>query len=360
MKKRLYIITFCYLVLFPIVVSAKVVPNLYQGQVPVTSRASDQLDAAMQQAFAQVLIKVSGSSQVTSNATISAQLPNASDYAQQYSYVQTPLLGAQRVSDPDATQLSLQATFDSTQVRELLQQANQPMLGRDRPLLLVWLAVDNGQTQQLLNMNNQDTAVAVLQDSAQIRGVPLTWPAVPDATASAAANQVSFNDVWQLNADKLQQLSQPYNPNAIVVVRLTNANNLWSGQWTLLLDGQQSSWQSSNADETLSIQQGMDQVIDAITQHFAVQDAAEQTQVTVTINNISTLSSYAKASNYLRQLTPVSSVMVKEVNADAVQFLVTLNGSQDNLAAAMKLDNKALPVDASDSDIQSSLNYQWQ
>lgn len=360
MKKRLYLITFCCLVLFPILASAKVVSNLYQGQVPVMSRASDQLDAAMQQAFTQVLIKVSGNSQIASNSTISAQIPNASDYAQQYSYVQAPLLGAARVSNPDATQLSLQAVFDNTQIRQLLQQANQPMLGRDRPVLLVWLAVDDGQTQQLLNMNNSNTAVAVVQDSAQIRGIPLMWPAVGDASAAASANQVSFSDVWQLNTDKLQQLSQAYNPNAILVARLANANNVWTGQWTLLLDGQQTNWQTSNADETLTLQQGMDQVVDAITQHFAVQQASEQTQVTVTINNLSSLSSYARASNYLRQLTPVSAVMVKQVNADAVQFLVTLNGSQDSLVAAMKLDNKTLPVDASDSDIQSSLNYQWQ
>lgn len=363
MKKWTYHIIFLLAILVVAPAQAKIISDLYRVQVPVNSQGSGtERDQAIITAFQQVLIKISGNSQINSNATIIPALPNASNYMQQYSYVWAPLFGqAADTSGPKATRLALQVVFDSAQVKQLLQSANQLIWGRDRPLALLWLAVDQGQGPILLSDSSGDQAVVMLQQLAAQRGLPLVWPTLPDSTQPQASGAtLPVADIWQLNIDNIKTFSKSYNANLIVIVRLTQANGQWSSQWTAIVNDEPLTFQATGSDEMIVLQQGMDSVVDAVAQRYAVKDQVSKNQVTVTIYNLSTLENYSKAKTYLRQLTPVQHVEVLQIEPDAVQFQVTYDGSQNDLAAAIKLDNKLIPADSKDSDIKSTINYQWQ
>lgn len=389
MKRWLHNTIFCLMILVTMPVQAKIINDLYRAQIPVNDQSADLRDQAINQGFLQVLTKVSGNSQIQNNSSIALALADASNYMQQYSYVQTPLIGQAAMSNPDATRLTLQVVFDSQQISQLLKQANQPLWGKDRPAALVWVAIDNGSGHQILGLDSQDPTVSMLQQMARQRGLPLKWPAVPQAptatdtaqslpqvTAGANpqpapaqqlvtepvtfASAITADDIWQANVQNIQHFSSAYNANVIIISRLMDDAGHWNGQWTLLVNGEQLTWQSSGDDEWSTVQQGMNDVVDAIAQRFSVQSDAQKMMLTVTVTNLDSLGGYAKAEAYLKQLTPVQDVELLQIDADSAQFNVTYQGTQNDLLKAIQLDHRLIPIQLKDSDFQSTMNYQWQ
>lgn len=354
MKKFSYHIIICILSLAISSAEARVIANLYQVQVPVSSQGSMERDQAANTAFQQVLIKISGNSQVASNANIIPLLANANNYVEQYSYVQKPLYG--NASSTASGNLALQFVFDSEQIKELLKSADQPIWGRDRPLGLSWIVLDNGQAQQLLSASFTDPTVLMLQQLMTQRGLPMIMPTID----SSGALSLTAADVVQINMTNIEKASTVYKPNFIVVAHITQANNQWNGQWVLLINGAQQTWQSSAPDEFTMLQQGVNSVADAVAQRYAAQSGAQKSQTTITITNLTTLAAYAKAKSYLKQLIPVQTVEVLQVSPNAIQFQLTYDGSTDDLMATIKLDAKLAAVDSANDIFKSNITYQWQ
>ena len=67
--------------------AAEQVAKLYEGEVPVIGQNSEARATGIQQAFAQVLVKVSGDRGLLSNPQVDGLLRRASSYVQQYRYL---------------------------------------------------------------------------------------------------------------------------------------------------------------------------------------------------------------------------------------------------------------------------------
>src|ERR1700722_17064182 len=85
MKKTWLIVLFLLLLSTTKVFAVKI-NSLYQGEVPVHSQSLQDRQQATQEALAQVLIKVSGNSQVISNPRIKSRLRMAASLIQEYTY----------------------------------------------------------------------------------------------------------------------------------------------------------------------------------------------------------------------------------------------------------------------------------
>jgi hypothetical protein len=394
MKKFSYHTIFCLAILFAPLLQAKIVPNLYQVMVPVSSQAGQLRQQAIDDAFKQILIRVSGNSQIMQNSDIEAALKNANQYMQQYSYTQTPLTGTEADNNPGATRLVLQVVFDPAQIKQLLQQVAQPVWGRDRPTMLIWVVEGDSQNRHFVSLSTPDKTLQMIQQLAQQRGLPLVWPAVPEAQSqdtmakqpasqdnlssqasqagqqnnlsssnsdnAVSNNSISLDDVWQPNLENVQHFSQTYGADVIAIVRIFNNANQWDAQWTLIVNNEKLVWQSSDENEWTVVQQGITNIADALGQRFAVEGTKKNNQVTVTITNLTSLSDFVMAQKYLRQLTPVHTVELKQIDSDAAQFAIVYEGSQSDFVKAIQLDKKLMAVQPEDSEFNSTLNYQWQ
>ena len=109
------------------------VTSLYTAQVPFDQQRQDARADAYDAALRQVLTRVSGSELVGDPDLYEALFPDPAAYVVQFQ------------PGPNDT---LYVTFDGAAIEKTLREANQTVWGGDRPLTLVWLAVDWGQGER--------------------------------------------------------------------------------------------------------------------------------------------------------------------------------------------------------------------
>ncbi len=121
------------MLLLAIVVSpvwAVTVTSLYTAQVPLDQEEDDPRARAYEMALADVLLRVSGSELSADSEMLELLFPNPASYVVQFR--------------PGADD-TLWVSFDGDAVENALRQAGQTVWGSDRPLTLIWLAVDWGR-----------------------------------------------------------------------------------------------------------------------------------------------------------------------------------------------------------------------
>ena len=150
---------------------------------------------------------------------------------------------------------TLWVSFDGVTISARLRDAGIPVWGSDRPLTLVWLALDRGREgRQLVAAEAvapdpvetdtplvlapvEDPTVALraaLKESATRYGLPLMFPRLDETDLAA----VTPSDVWGGFDDIVVEASQRYRTSSILMGR-ANASNPDSIRWTWLFSGEQ-------------------------------------------------------------------------------------------------------------------------
>ena len=151
------------------------VPTLFTTEVPFDRTARNGRQRAYDRALNEVLLRVGGSSLVNDAATINQLFPDSSKYVVQFRQG-----GAN----------SLWVSFDGQAIERTLREAGQTVWGADRPLTVVWLAVDWGQGRREIVAaddpdNEQRDARSINRNArlrervlevAERRGLPLVFP----------------------------------------------------------------------------------------------------------------------------------------------------------------------------------------
>ncbi len=312
---------------------AVTVPHLYQASYPVASQQVSR-SSLFSKGLAEVLVKVSGNSQVVTLPPVKLATAQAGNYVDQYFY--------QKSSEPEQ-QLLLTMRFSEVAINQLLRANDQAIWGSDRPLTLVWLVVKNGTSLQLISSEEVDDSLAkVLMTDANARGFPLEWPMM-DLTDMQL---VSANDILQDNVLAVENASKRYLPNAILMVLLDKTNpTAISSDWTLLFQGQQQQWHAEGATVSEALQVGLNDVVDAIATKYAVKETpANQQAVELQVNHVNSIARFAEVNRYLAQLTGVAHVQVTNVQEGLITFKLQINSSLQALLAQIKLGKRLLPV----------------
>jgi len=305
-------------------VHAAVVAGLYEARVPVADQSLSQRNAASQQAFTAVLVKITGDR--AASGALATALGNPSQYVQQYRY--------EKVDADSATNtpagLVLWAKFDASVIAKALRGARAPLWGAERPRTLVWLALPD----RILASTDTSSLMQALTTAAQQRGIALVFPQmdVTDKSALAAADIAAFD------ADRIRQASLRYHADAILVGRIVPAGNQFAANWQWLAQDQPQSWQTPAGDEVLVAVDGVQIVADRFAARYAIApDAVDQDGVQLQVDGIDSLDAYAKVLSYLGTLTPVRAVHVERVAGGSVFYNLDIHGSLDNLGSAMVL-----------------------
>ena len=136
---------------------------LYQAAVPLKSTAEADRAAAFGEALKIAAVRASGRRDAGDAAAIAAAAADPTRYVQQYS---------------TTTDRMLKVGFDGRAMEQLLQQAGLPLWPSERPTTTVLLfvpAIAGGA--RAVTAAERPPERLEIERAAQVRGVPVTWPA---------------------------------------------------------------------------------------------------------------------------------------------------------------------------------------
>jgi uncharacterized protein len=308
--------------------------SLYSVQVPLEQGEADEHTTAYRKALTEVLVRVIGSTAEAESDEIALLFPNPSQFVSQY-----------RPGQDD----TLIVTMDGKAIERVLRQSGKNVWGTDRPLTLVWLAVDWGMGErEIVGADDQDPLVAAprpvdrnkilrerVQEVAMRRGVPVVFPIMD----TEDLENVGFGDIWGGFDEQLIEASARYEATSVLVGRI-RPDSLQPHRWTWHLDGQRLDWQGEPED-----------AIELLADSLAVRDGIRGDErpetIRLTISGIDSVISYGRVQRYLENLRVIDRLMVKTVSANRVVYEVDVQGDVQRLDKALASSSILVPVEPS-------------
>ncbi|MFT6901945.1 MAG: hypothetical protein ACJAXS_002152 [Colwellia sp.] len=342
------------------------VKNLYNAKIIVSSQSNSEQKRALKQAMGAVVLKVGGQQALLLNPTIKEGLRNYSRYVVKYRY--------QRNAD----KTELLVTFDESKINQLFEQASAPIWGSLRPQILLWLVEENGLQRTAISnatypsfTDNTSSPITynlplIVKKFSTLRGLPILMPLM-DLTD---VNNISTFDLWGRFAAQVQAGSQRYNPESIIIIRLSNSSLLlkkdnygqvndcplclkktqqYALDWSFIADAQGYNRDQIGAqifgdisygnspDELL--QEALSLISDKIYQKYALNSDVDHNYI-IDVANISSLQSFIEVERFLEQLSSVKSVKLMNAAGENRRFKLALKSSGQAFIASLKLNKQ--------------------
>lgn len=297
------------------------VTTLYTAQVPFDENAPDPRARAYDTALAQVLLRVSGREIVNDVTLFDTLFPDPAVYVMQFR------------PGPDDT---LVVSFDGKAIEETLRRAGQRVWGGDRPLTLVWLAVDWGGGRREIvaaedadddesrSINRNRYLRERLLEAAGNSGLPIAFPLLDGEDLAA----VSFSDITGGFDERILAASDRYGVNSVLVGHLRTSSGS-QFRWNYHFGAEQRSY--SGEPETVIVQ-----IYDLLAAEFAIGGSEPMRTVELNISGIRSVDDFAKVSRMLADMNHVESFSITSAHADRLSLRVTAHGGADRLARALR------------------------
>jgi hypothetical protein len=331
--------------------AAEVVNNLYRAEVAVESHGAPALQAAMRDALAVVLVKVSGRSEILAEEALQPLLAAPRDYVQQYQYLR----------DDDGA-LRLQVEFAATLVNDSLSAAQLPLWSATRPAVLVWIVVNDNSGRRFASADTDAELLAQIDSAFDQRGVPLVLPLLDIEDSLALA----VEDLWAFDYGSINAASQRYAVNNVLVGRLHQIpGDRWMGEWQYLW--QENSYSTSDYGVSLAAmaRAGAGLSAEKMAARYAVETTTEiAAQVRVQVQGLASYADYRDALSYLARIDLVDSAQVEFLAQDIVVFRVQAPIQLAQLSRLIELGGRMQPQLTAqplpDDIAPATLVYQWQ
>lgn len=240
--------------------------NLYTARVDVPAKTDDYKEQAVTDGLLQVLTKLSGNSLIKDSPDIQDNLKKADYFVQDMNYSD---------STPDSSQYSLSIRYNPIDVQRILKNADIPIWGEVRPLILAWVAIDNGQGEfEIVNQDSKNELWQALELISQKYGLPLMMPLM-DVTD---LHQVEVNDVLNASVKTLKKAGERYAPEALLIGKIFKTDNGVQTKWLLVLDKKQWQWETQTEKLEQSIAITMATVNQSLAKHFLEVEAKSHVQ----------------------------------------------------------------------------------
>ncbi|MBT8100391.1 MAG: DUF2066 domain-containing protein [Gammaproteobacteria bacterium] len=299
------------------------VPTLYTAQVPLDDRRSDPRAHAYDTALAQVLLRVSGSELVNDVTLFDTLFPEPAAYVVQFR------------AGPNDT---LFVSFDGKAIEDTLRRAGQRVWGGDRPLTMVWLAVDWGGGRREIvaaeeSADDSDRARSIdrnrrirerVLDVAANLGLPVAFPLLDGEDLAA----VSFSDISGGFDDRVLSASRRYDANSVLIGRLRVSGGS-QYQWRYHFGTDQRTF-SGEPEVVLS------QVYDLLAREFAIGGDDPVRAVRLNVSGIASVDDFGRVERLLADMNHVENYALTEVAGDRASYRVLAHGGATRLARALR------------------------
>lgn len=309
------------------------VTTLYSAQVPLDPDDPDAQANAYRTALSEVLVRVTGSSSAADSAELAELFPNPARFVQQYR------------PGPDNT---LIVSLDGPAIERVLKQSGATVWGTDRPLTIIWLAVDWGLGDREIvaaddpDRFSQGSRTAdrnrLLRERVQAvatrRGLPILFPLLDVEDLE----NIGFSDIWGGFDDPLLAASARYGAASVLVGRI-RPDEIQPPRWTWYRDGQRFAWPGQP-------EEAIDQLADALAARDAIRGDQESELIELTISGIDSVVAYGRIQQYLENLRVVQSLIIKNVSGDRIVYEVQMQGGVarlDNVFAQSRMFERGAP-----------------
>ncbi len=341
---------------------AELVQDLYSAEVAVADQSAAELARAARQGLSDVLVKVSGSTQVLSNPAISTALGDARNRVERYSYQKGPGV---------PPQTSVKLLFDGAYVTGLVVGAGAPIWTANRPAVLVWLVIEDAAGRLFLNAATAPALMAAVQREFARRGIPIQLP-LHDAADSAA---LTPDQAWNLDDPALVPASARYQLRDVLVGRVSLLEGGGAtGEWSFLQGDNRVRRTSTVASEELFVRDGVALVAETLAARYAVAASSTGGNVSLAVSGVTSYADYAAVITWLEGLELVERANVASVRGDTVTLNLKAKAGAAQLAAIIELNQRLVPVPAVGPGLAGpvpavgmglvgpgpELSYQWQ
>jgi len=319
-------------------VQATTVSHLYQAGMGVNSTRAVERQKMIRQGLSEVLIKISGNPSVNSLPMVVNALDESQNFLAGYSYQHV----SEAANDAQpSTPYRLTLTFSQPKIKQLLRAAKQGIWGKERPLVMAWVTVQDAKQKQAEIVGQDSVITTGLKEAGSRRGLPIIFPML-DLTESAS---VAPDDINANHLPLLENLSGRYQADAILIGQLKqNVNGEWEGSWTLSFQGEQMSWQHVATEPRMLLDRGVDDVANSLATRFAYLDKAPTQQHTILrVANVNSVNDFARVLSYLQSLSPVKQVSIVKIEPDAIIYQLNLVSDANAFMRSVSLKPQILP-----------------
>ena len=306
--------------------------DLYTTEVDYQADRRDGRDRAYRAGLATVLGKITGDEADSRNPEMMALFEEPADY----------VLGWR-----EATYGRMWVSFDGVAIGALLRDAGFSVWGSDRPLTLVWLAVERrsgGREIIAFDAVNEsaaedDEALAAFVEArrlgdevreqirsvASARGLPMSLPLMDERDRAL----ISDSDIWGGFHDQVLIASRRYGADSVLIGR-AREGRLGQTRWTWLFAGNEQTL-------TGSIESVAGLAARRMAQQFA-SGANVSTGVRVSVVGVDQLAAFARVMGFLRTQSLLSDVRVESIRSDEVIFSMDAYADRERLAQLLDGD----------------------
>ena len=294
--------------------------DLYSGEVAVPDESVEARNEALSRILAQVMVRVSGRSDIASGEAARKLLQEAPALAQQFRYRSVPA-PADEVAPPTRY---LEARFDPAALQRLMAQYGLPVWTGARPRVLLWVAREVGANRSLLNAAEDVQAREALQARARARGMPLQLPLLDLQDQSV----ITAADVWADYEAAIREASSRYPHDAVVTGRLRQqADGHWLADWTLWYAGHQEKFNTQGENRLQALASGVDATQERLAVRLASPALVAGDLFRISVEGVHTLADYSVLQSLLGAAPDLGAIDVLEADRDRV--LIGIRSARD-------------------------------
>lgn len=339
-----------FLLLFCFSSTAVEVTDLYQDILKVNDKARDTRLEASRQALLNVLIKVSGDKNADQNKLAQQRTKDISDYILKFEY------------DERANgQLDLVVKFEARKINELIKELNLPLWGVQRPLVAIWLGIEDNWRRELVTQESYPQLEQLIYDKARRRGLPVVVPLLDLEDRQV----VGVPEIWGNFSEPVEEASKRYSAERSITAKMfqQQGGENWILDWSFTNEEQFES-NRLTGDRQQIVAQMIDVLAQQIASEYAIDPNAyyQQASAILSLKDINSFVDIELAKRRLLNLSVVTDVTIVRKTPDLVEFKINHTGSVGALRKALALDsafnNYENPNDFYHID-NNSLEYQW-
>lgn len=312
--------------------------DIYRAEVLVASQSVSARNTAARQAMSELIGRVSGSMDTAKQPAIVSALSKAQTYLQEFSYASTEQ--QLEVEGQPVPAILLQLKFSAQGIERLLRDANLPLWPANRPKVLIWLV--SKDTHGSYSRVAEEQVLLALTEQAGIRGLPIVLPTQDFEDTIALPSE----SLWELDEALIQQASERYQADAILIGRyqLTN-NGQWQASWQLFHSSGQQAFKAQGLDAPPLFTYAINVSADYFAGLYAIVPRTSDPDIIVMrIDDLNSFADFKNVQRYLEGLAMVKRVEMVEVAARQEWVRLYLEGDQALLLSTLALGKKLFPV----------------
>jgi len=332
-------------------VSAVEVTDLYQDILKVDDKSRDTRLAASRKALLNVLVKVSGDETADQNKLAQQRTKNISDYMLKFEY------------DEKANgQLNLVVKFEARKINELIKELNLPLWGVQRPLVAIWLGIEDNWRRELVTQESYPQLEQLIYDKAGRRGLPVVVPLLD----LQDRRLVGIPEVWGNFSEPVEEASRRYSAERSITARMYQEpdSETWILDWRFTNDDLFDS-NRLEGDKQQIVGQMIDSLALGLANEYAIDPNAyyEQAAATLTLKGTQSFVDIELAKRRLQSLSVVTQATIMRKTPEFVEFKLNHTGSVGDLKKGLGLDSAFRdyvdPRAFYHVVDKNSLEYQW-